>query len=55
MPYAMVRRNWRIWEEERFWDNNEKGKELEGHDGDGYARPRSVHGMGMRMGRRGDD
>ncbi len=46
MPYGMVRRNWRTWEEERYWDRYE----------DGYMRPRGGHGMGrgMGMGMRGD-
>jgi hypothetical protein len=57
MPYAIVRRNWRTWEKERYWENHEKSKAHEDHDGDGYARPRREHGMGMGMGmgRRGDD
>ena len=57
MPYAMVRRNWRNWEEERYWDNNRKRRGREDYGGDGYARPRHGHGMGMGMGmgRRGDD
>lgn len=39
MPYHMVKRNWRHWEEERHWDSYEgRGR---------YARPHSGHGMGM--------
>jgi hypothetical protein len=53
MPYAMVRRNWRNWEDERYWDNNGKGGR-EDCGGDRYARPRHGHEMGMGMGRRGD-
>jgi hypothetical protein len=55
MPYATVERNWRNWEKERYWDNNEKRRRPEDYDGDRYARPRHGHGMGMGMGRRGDD
>jgi hypothetical protein len=55
MPYAIVRRNWRTWEKERYWENHEKRKAHEDHDGDGYVRPRREHGMVMKMGRRGDD
>jgi hypothetical protein len=59
MPYGTVRRNWRNWEEERYWDHSGKRQEHEDHDSDGYATPRHGHGMGMGMGmgmgRRGDD
>ncbi len=56
MPYGMVRRNWRGWEEERYWDNYSRRKRSENYDGDEYAGPRSGHGMGrgMGMGRHGD-
>jgi hypothetical protein len=42
MPYGMVQRNWRTWEEERHWDN------YEGRDE--HARPRHGQGMGRGMG-----
>ena len=47
MPYGMVRKNWRNWEEERHWDNYARGG--------GYAGPPSGYrrgGMGMGMGGR---
>lgn len=46
MPYGMVRRNWRTWEEERHWDNYARGG--------GYASPSPGYrrGMGMGMGGR---
>jgi hypothetical protein len=42
MPWGMVQRNWRTWEEERYWDN------YEGRDE--HAMPRHGHGMGHGMG-----
>lgn len=44
MPYGQVRRNWRTWERERRWDNDEGGRE-HGRGG----------GRGRGMGRRGED
>jgi len=47
MPYGMVRKNWRTWEEERHWDNYSRGG--------GYASPSPGYrrgGMGMGMGGR---
>ncbi len=41
MPYGMVMRNWRAWQNERYWDN---------YSGDGYGRQYRGHGMGMGMG-----
>lgn len=57
MPYGMVKRNWRAWENERHWDNDENRRGHADYDGDGYARPhrRRGRGRGMGMGRRGDD
>jgi hypothetical protein len=43
MPYKIVKRNWRAWEEKRHWDN------YEGRD-DEHANPRQGHGMGRGMG-----
>ncbi len=56
IPYGMVKRNWRTWENERYWDSYER-RGREDYDGDGYARQRRGHGMGMGMGmgRHGDD
>lgn len=39
MPYHMVERNWRHWEEERYWDNH--GRQSE------HSLPHGGHGMGM--------
>lgn len=57
MPYGMVKRNWRAWENERYWDNYESRRGHADYDGDGYERPHRGHGMGrgMGMGRHGDD
>jgi len=57
MPYGMVMKNWRTWEEERHWDNYERERDIE--DSRGYE-DRNIyggHGMGrgMGMGRRWDD
>ncbi len=38
MPYGMVRKNWRTWEEERYWDRYDD------------ENPHSGHGMGRGMG-----
>ncbi len=46
MPYHMVQRSWRRWEEERYWDSYEKN--------DAHAMPHRGHGgMGMGMGHMG--
>jgi hypothetical protein len=42
MPYGTVQRNWRQWEEERYWDSYERGDE--------QPAPRHGRGMGMGMG-----
>jgi len=57
MPYGMVKRNWRAWQNERYWDNYESGRGHAYYDGDGDARPHRGHGMGrgMGMGGHGDD
>ncbi len=57
MPYGMVKRNWRAWENERYWDNYESGRGHADYDGDGNERPHRGHGMGrgMGMGMHGDD
>ena len=57
MPYGMVKKNWRNWENERHWDNYESRRGHADYDGGGYTRPRRGHGMGggMGMGRHGDD
>ncbi len=56
MPYGMVKRNWRTWENERYWDNYERRGRGD-YDGGGYGMPHGGHGMehNMGMGRRGDD
>ncbi len=48
MPYHMVARNWRRWEEERYWDHYPRGGE--------HAMPHHGRGGmgGGGMGRRGD-
>ncbi len=52
MPYGMVKRNWRNWEKERYWDNYERRRtrEDEDYDGDGYSSQHRRHGMGRGMG-----
>lgn len=56
IPYGMVKRNWRTWENERYWDNYER-RRRGGYDGDGHAMSHGGHGMGhgIGLGRRGDD
>lgn len=39
MPYPMVKRNWRHWEEERYWGSYDRGDE--------HGMPHRGHGMGM--------
>ncbi len=41
MPYRMVKKNWKRWEEERYWD---RGRDEE------YPMRRRGRGMGMGMG-----
>ncbi len=59
MPYGMVRRNWRTWEEDRYWDRYDRRRGGDDYSGYGEGNPRGGHGMGrgmgMGMGRRGDD
>jgi hypothetical protein len=55
MPYRMVKRNWRTWENERHWDNHESRRGYADHEGNGYAEPRRGHGMGRGMGMHGND
>ena len=50
MPYGMVKRNWRSWENERHWDNYESRRGYDYYDGDGYSRPHHGRGMGHGMG-----
>lgn len=50
MPYGMVKRNWREWENERYWDNYESRRSHADYDGDGYERPHRGRGMGRGMG-----
>lgn len=45
MPYGIVKRNWRAWEEKRYWDNYEaRDDQVRPHQGHGMGRGR---GMGM--------
>lgn len=56
MPYGMVKRNWRTWERERYWDNYDSRRGHVSNDGEGYERQHRGHGMGRGMGMgRGDD
>ncbi len=54
MPYGMVQRNWRTWENERYWDRYERRRDYDDenapHHGHGHG-----WGHGMGMGMRGDD
>lgn len=50
MPYGTVKRNWRTWENERYWDNYESRRGHADYDEDGYERPHRGHGMGRGMG-----
>jgi hypothetical protein len=38
MSYGMVKRNWRTWENERYWDNYESGRGHAYYHGDGDER-----------------
>ena len=42
MPYTVVQRYWRQWEEERYWDSYQRSDE--------HPAPHRGHGMGMSRG-----
>jgi len=51
VPYGDVRRNWRTWENERYWDHRGQGREYRRDEGRGEHEGRG-HGRGRG---RGDD
>jgi hypothetical protein len=57
MPYRMVMKRWRTWEEERHWDKYVRKKDIEDYHGYEDGNLYSGHGMGrgMGMGRRWDN
>lgn len=50
IPYERMRRNWRRWEKERYWDRREAGRNG-GHGGDDNGYGRGEHGGHHRNGR----
>jgi hypothetical protein len=50
LPYGMVRKNWRNWEEERHWDKHDRKRGSEDYSEYEDGNSRGGHGMGRGMG-----